>query len=431
MTRLGIYIWVYFQAVAVLASPAKQVLNTSKLTVLDGPWDFYWNTFYTPEQVNLKPSLQLESSEPWSDLEKPYPAMGYASYVSSIELKHEETEPFIISVSRFSSAIKLLAFDENGELIAQTSNGSLAKNISIPAKGEVSLIIPRGAKQFRLVIHVANHSRGRGGLLGAPVIGTQSAISSRRTMRLALEAFTVGFILCVAFYSFFVYYRRKQLVSLLYLGLFAFGLAIRLVATSSTISNLFDSAAFVLLLRLAFFSALLVMYALVLFLSQILEIELSKTFKDLFLKINLILSSLVFVLPLHYLDDTRYGFQLYVLAVMVFSVYLVIRSIFSLKGANGLWMLLGLFGLVAGIFYDVVLVQILGEGDFQLSPVAAVGFVFIQLAITARHNADIHQKLETYSKSSKSAINFDLAFSKMFHMNLERPSTELLDIFSF
>ena len=339
---------------------------------LDGQWEFYWqqllysDDFTADSAPRMTGFLQVPGS--WNKLKidnESIPTDGFATYRLKVLLKDAE-QHLLFRIEPVNSAYQ---FYINGELMAAAGTLGKSEQDSAAAFSMERINYYAGAQTLELIVHVSNFRHRRGGIAHPMQFGHQASVVGLNDFRLAVVLFSSGCLFIMAVYHLFVYVTRRKDISPLYFGSFCFVIAIRVVAQTGYLWQVFPGASWDLRLNTDYLTFYLAAPLFATFIHSLFPQCFSKKVLRTLLVMScpFVLSALV--LPANVVTDTIPAFQVITLVFMSYIIYVLVKSVVrKLEGA--LLFLVAFMVFFAGIVNDILffsgLIQTIPVGPFTM-----------------------------------------------------------------
>lgn len=395
------------------------ILNFENLSVqdkflvrLDGEWEFYFGTLFTPEDFKNNEVEKKFAKFPSRWEEFGYSNNGYATY--RLLIQNINSQSLLgIKLPHLNSSYELYI---NGNLLAY--NGKVSKNPEefIPQHLPQVKFFYAENGNVELVLLVANFSDNIGGIWDSLYLGDSETIHKLFFISVGREFFYLGFILIMSFYHFALYYFRKEIKAPLFFGFFCLVIAIRILTTGEKILlQVFPNFPWELHIKIEY---LTVYFALPLF-TFFLFYHFNYESKNLFLKnkknfinffkeefyypivVFIFLFSLPFILITLFTNVKFYGdfikyYQIFIVVVIIYLIYGIGLSLKKRKEGviySFIGSLIVLFTVINDILYS--------KGFFHttyLIPFGIFIFIFFQSLSLALKFSNTFYQVESLSK---------------------------------
>ncbi len=204
------------------------------ITDLNGDWEFYWKTLYTPSSFDTAETLsRVYANVPgfWNNLIGGKgllePGFGYATYRLKI-LCPPSNEKLALKLLTVSSAYKLFV---NGRQIFQMGNVGTSKATTTGAFIPAVVPVTSENNELNIVMQVSNYDYGTGGLWDYIKLGPKEQIDAYWIKNVSRDFFIAGsfFLMSIFYFVVFLFFRRR--LSPLYFSIFCMLVAIRPLVT--------------------------------------------------------------------------------------------------------------------------------------------------------------------------------------------------------
>lgn len=388
--------------------------DSGKRAVLNGQWEFYYNTFIVSDGLEqVPPTAYLDVPKSWSSvIEKPgaFESGGYASY--KCKLVNPEANSYLIAyIPNIASAYRIFI---NGTLV--TSSGDLAKNIqdnwSTASHDSLPFLLEKDG-EYELVVEIgANKNSG----IYMPVLLANYITENRyENAILALRYVLCGIVLfCLIFFIVLKYSVNRELYSL-WLPILSFFLLLRMLGTNESyivMQPVFANMSFEDMGIFTFISTFIIKLISLIYITKCLKINVKD---NVFVAFSVIFLGIA--IGLNYLPnsifDTYYYLILQLLSFII-DIFIVNRLCIEIsrKREYALLYLLSYAFVMIGILVDVLYSSgIILFPCSMFMPVCFAAFVFITAIIHARRIRKMHDY----------AIE-----SKQLEWELERANTSIM-----
>jgi len=204
------------------------------LTDLNGEWEFYWKSLYTPQNfdtLSIKP-LAFSSVPAFWNSQIPgkgifEPGFGYATYKLKVLLP-SSNEKLSLKLLTISSAYKLFI---NGKEILNVGKVDTSSATAIASYTPLIIPVIPENNQLDIVIQVSNFDHFTGGLWDFIKLGTEQQIHSYWLKNILWNFFIAGSFSLIGIFYLVIYFFFRRRKGPLYFALFCFLLAIRPLVT--------------------------------------------------------------------------------------------------------------------------------------------------------------------------------------------------------
>jgi len=208
--------------------------NKDGLADLNGEWEFYWNSLYTPQSfdtLTIKPSTFSNVPAFWNNLIPNKgmfePGFGYATYKLKVLLPHSN-DKLALKLLTISSAYKLFI---NGKEIIKVGKVGTRKATAVASYMPVILPVVPENNELNIVIQVSNFDYITGGLWDFITIGPDQQVNSYWLKNILWNFFIAGSFSLIAIFYLVIYFFFRRRKGPLYFSLFCFLLAVRPLVT--------------------------------------------------------------------------------------------------------------------------------------------------------------------------------------------------------
>jgi signal transduction histidine kinase len=210
--------------------------NFSKdgLANLNGEWEFYWHSLYTPrsfDSAEIRPSTFSNVPAFWNELipgkKILEPGFGYATYRLKVLLP-PLNDKIALKILTISSAYKLFI---NGKEILNVGKVGTSKDAAIASYTPVILPVVPKNNQLNIIIQVSNFDYATGGIWDFIKVGTEQQVHSYWLKNILWNFFIAGSFTLIGIFYLVIYFFFRRRKGPLYFSLFCFLLAIRPLVT--------------------------------------------------------------------------------------------------------------------------------------------------------------------------------------------------------
>ena len=191
---------------------------------LDGPWEFYWNTFLAPGDFSHQEAPEKTGYLDVHDFWEGYRAYGTAlkkDGMATIRLTvyvDPGSPPLALDIHSMPAAYRLWF---NDRLLAEQGTVGGSKEQERPSFGEKVVFLQPSGEQFQLILQLSNHtvfwqSVPHPAMLLGPASHISQGVDDKRRLKAMLLAVT----LFMAVYHLVLYLAHRRDRSTLYFGLF-------------------------------------------------------------------------------------------------------------------------------------------------------------------------------------------------------------------
>ena len=224
---------------------------------LSGEWEFYWQEFLDPTQVNQTQQLAKYTQVPGVWLGRvvdgePLGKYGYATYRLKILLP-KKPQDVALYLKRFQSAYRLYV---NGQLWMQS--GTPGKTAATEKATVIRKVghLKRAKETIDIVIHASNHvGYSGGGFFNSFTLGAEKDQSFNHLAELSRDTFLSGALVCLGVFLMILHLGRFREKTYFVLYVMSFWSAAYMLTVESTLVELFPSISWFWNERLSYISA--------------------------------------------------------------------------------------------------------------------------------------------------------------------------------
>ncbi|WP_261301546.1 sensor histidine kinase [Paenibacillus andongensis] len=317
----------------------KGILDLSKwnweysgLAKLDGEWELVWSKFLTPDEFGRS---SYNSSPTYAQVPKEWKGLridggqlsnqGYATYRLRIRTDSADIgKDMGLYVPSVATAYKLWI---DGRLAAVNGVVGTSKEEMVPANFPKPVFFHLQRSQTELVIQVSNFVQRKGGLWEAFRLGNSQEVIYEREKEMTSQLLIVGSLFTMGLYHMGLFLARRKDKSPLVFGFFSFAIGIRTMVTGQTlVAYLFPHISWEIQVHMEYLSASLSMIMFALFVYYRYPAEMHKGLRNLFVGVLLAYSLFVLVTHASVYTYTMLHFQLVILALIGYALYVFVRA---------------------------------------------------------------------------------------------------------
>lgn len=346
------------------------------ITDLNGEWEFYWNSLYTPASFDssiIKPSVYSNVPGFWNSLVPGdqifKPAFGYATYRLKIILP-PSNEILNLKFLTIASAYKLFV---NGKQILEVGKVGTSKAASVADYRPMIVPVIPVNNELDIIIQVSNYNYSTGGLWDFIKLGTQQQVHTYWIRNVSLNFFIAGsfFLMGIFYFVIYLFFRRKP--APLYFSIFCILLAIRPLITDQLAINYVTDWSWQFIKHLEFVTFYLTVPVLSLFSFELFPKEFSKRILRYILLISIpFLLAAIFTSPFIFRYALR-PFEVYMMLTAVYGLYVYAKAVKN-KRPGSYYFLSGFIILFIAIINDLLYTSLIIE---SVSFISAALFIFI------------------------------------------------------
>lgn len=369
---------------------------SSEVYALDGQWEFYFGSLYTPDDFRQgKPEggEWITLPGPWTRLG--YPRLGYATYRLTIHTSSDR--PLLLYVPEIMSSSAIWA---NGEPLFLAGHvGTSARETTPGVRNDLLAVVPQGGV-LELVVQSANYHMNGSGLFYPVLIGRDTVMLHHFFWQRTMVAAGLGGILLIGVYHLFLYaFRRRERLYLTF-SLTCLTTVLRLAMESNNLFQYFLRGGIGAVLNRVFL-LLFILHSLCicLFMLQVFSIRLSRRMR--------IFYTVAFVLPMAAICWRRVPYVTAVgsmFLVLIPYAMSIVKVVCSKKIGKDPYQLLYLCSLVVFVFFGP-LSKTVFEGELFVPGIAPNMFLILsQCIMLSRDYARAHQEVERVNENLEQLV---------------------------
>lgn len=234
--------------------------HENRSVVINTGWKFYPNEFYSSQQIrslkNIK-CFNVKADESWYSLYKKgvlESNIGYGTYFAQIRINKDNPRLLI----KFDKVFTAADFYVNGQLRTSLGKISNSKQSYRPEIHPVLIELdPLRDEICDLIIHVSNFDHFEGGMVTAPLIGSQSLILNLVDKKLISDSIIIGTFLIASIIFLFIFLLGKSGFEFIAFSVFSFFFTVQYsIYTSQIFSTFFQGINYHLYVKVGIFSLL-------------------------------------------------------------------------------------------------------------------------------------------------------------------------------
>ncbi len=379
------------------------------ITDLNGEWEFYWKSLYTPssfDSAKTEPPLYSEIPGFWNYQirRKGFfdPGFGYATYRLKI-LCPPSNEKLALKFLTVGSGYKLFV---NGKQIIQVGNVGTSKATATADLKPVILPVTPENNELDIVIQVSNFTYHIGGLWNFIKLGTEEQIHAFWIRNVSLDFFIAGSFFLMGIFYFVVYFFYRKRLSPLYFSVFCMLLAIRPLVTDELAIYYIFNWSWHFTKHVEFTSLYLTVPVLSLFSYELFPKELSKKMLRYILMVSLpfVLVAL-FASPFIFRYVLR-PYEIFILLVACYGLWVYISAVKN-KRPGSAYFLIGFLLLFITVINDLLYTSLIIE-SVHLVYVGLFIFIVSQAITLSKQFFWTFSRLEIVNKKLE-IINAELS----------------------
>jgi hypothetical protein len=181
----------------------------SGIADLNGQWEFYWKSLYTPssfDTLSIKPSKFSNVPDFWNKLIPGKgifePGFGYATYRLKVLLPASH-DSLALKFLTISSAYKLFI---NGKEILNVGEIGTSKQTAVASYTPAIVLVTPEKDQLDIIIQVSNFDYATGGIWDIVKVGTQEQIHKFWLKNILWDFFMAGSFSLIGAFYFVIYF---------------------------------------------------------------------------------------------------------------------------------------------------------------------------------------------------------------------------------
>lgn len=306
------------------------------LISFSGEWEFYWEKILCHDDLkgeDVKPDLLVRVPDVWNNCQlngKRLPGYGYATYRLRVE-NVKEGQSLAIRMPTVSTAYRLYV---DNQLIASNRIVGEDQGHYAPEYKPMTAVFTPTAKDFDIILQVANFSSARGGVWYFIPMGTQEAVVNYDRIIIYKDMFLIGAFLIMAVFYFFVYIMNKEDKANLYFVLLCISVLIRVgIYGDYSISRIFPMIHYDMIVKIDYLSIYWIATSYVLLLKEVFPGQKSKKIIDVIVVYAVAMSILTLVSPIIIFTSITYFIE--GVAILIFGYAFTCTIIAFYKQISG------------------------------------------------------------------------------------------------
>jgi serine phosphatase RsbU (regulator of sigma subunit) len=319
---------------------------------LRGEWNFYWSRFLNQQELNKLSPTPLKVPGTWNNLvinNNKLSGKGYGTFHTRCIIPRTEHHFGIKLMTTFTAANVYL----NGKNIGKLGKTGETKQLMQPEYNSKIMGFFTFKDTIDVIIHVSNFHHKKGGFRDPVKIGHIESLNQERQSRLYLEFFMVGAILIMALYHFGLYFSRMQNKAPVHFAFFCLWIAIRMMVTGEYPIFLLLKLKWEFIVAIEYISFYLSSVSFTTFIYSLFPEVFKKWFNNMVQIAGYSLTLLTVVTPATIYTETAVPFQIFVVLICLYIIYVLIVSIKqNRQGAGSIVM--GFLLMFASIVNDIL-----------------------------------------------------------------------------
>ncbi|MBC8110853.1 MAG: sensor histidine kinase [Verrucomicrobia bacterium] len=211
---------------------SKYTLRTQGNVALSGNWAFYWDTLYTPQNINSSQKVAyITVPGDWNHFNKGKAIWqagdGFGTYRLQVILGGNNRQQNLgIFVPIVATAATVWV---NGKLANKCGQVGTDSQTSVPDYNTFTTFFEANDDTLDIVVQMSNFDYRRGGAWGSFVLGSEENLKKRQIFSI-IEDFTLtGSLLIIGLYYLIVFLVSKKDKSIVFFGVFCLIMSIRIL----------------------------------------------------------------------------------------------------------------------------------------------------------------------------------------------------------
>ena len=362
---------------------------------ISGEWSFYGGELLTPgdpELLHVKRNVMVPRS--WNSYKGKFGmqnGQGFATYRLKLLLAPRD-HVLALRVPNIFSSYKLWI---NGRVMAEQGKGGTSRHASVPKQYPRIVSFAADSGEVELVIQVSNFQHRKGGIWVPMLLGDSDTIVGAQMKTTAKEMLILGSLLIIGIYHIGLYAFRKQEKFTIHFGLLCLFVAARSSVTGESYLLQLFPIPWEGGMKIEYISFALSAVSGYMYVYRLFPMEASKKVIYYVIAIGFVLCAFVLVCPAIVYSRLVAIFQLYVLAVSVYTLCVLIKAKIRRR--------IGSAFVLAGVavFVVTVLNDILFYNEWlvyaQLVPLGLFFFMLMQSFIISRRFSSALYQIEHVS----------------------------------
>lgn len=205
---------------------------------LTGEWEFHWGKLLAPSEMEPLQEHQVFMRVPglWSQENKRFPSLGYATYRLRVLLDNAERMAFYIPTATLWSSSRIYVDGVEVAMFGKVGTHAGESRGGIGTK--LYEFTPKSAS-FDIIIQVSNFEFFLCGISAAPMIGSHDVLQTIRERAIGIDLCIVGALLIMGIYHLCLYFLRTEDRSTFFFGLTCIAIGVHISTTRAATLSLF------------------------------------------------------------------------------------------------------------------------------------------------------------------------------------------------
>lgn len=372
----------------------------NKPIYLDGWWGFYYNVFYTREDIKSK-KLQDVSyiyvPSSWSGKKisnTKIPETGYATYHCKVLLGEKAPKTISILIPKVDSSYALYIND-----ILITNAGVIGKTPeeSIPFWKQTIIDFPVTGSEIDIIFHISNFYYAQAGITKSIVLGTKDLVLQQYVQSAIIKFFIFGALLIIALYHLFIFMFKLHDKKTLYFSLFSFSMALlSIIFGEFHIMLIFPHLSYALLVKITYLTMSLGLTFFALFFKELYPEDYPNQLFTLSIFIGTVYTLLILILPVYIFSTLLMPFLIIISGFGIITLLTFINAIRNKRQDASLF-------FAAFIIYSLTIINDMLHFNHIINttymvPYGFFMFIILQSFVLAKQNARLYVQLQQLFK---------------------------------
>lgn len=355
---------------------------------LKGTWNFYWQAFYSPDELEAYKSKLIQTPGAWGNQSLDIDNHGYGTYHLRIDLADQDVGQTLgLYLPSIASAYVLYM---NGEKMAEAGKIGTFDDEMIPAALPQTIFFTPTDPILDVVVHVSNFTQRKGGIWDSLMLGTAQQIVDEREQRILFQAFIATGLFLMGVYHMILYFYRSE-KSVLFFGLASLLLSLRMLCVGEMLFQyLIPSIPWEIIVKFEYLSVFWGISFFVLYFYYLYPHDLHFWTSYMLALCMISVSLPVVFLPAKIFTEWMLFYQLIVIVQVLFILVGLIRAVFHRRRGSVLNLIAGMFFLTT-VFNDILYYNFVLD-SIDLVTLGLFLFVFTQMfMLSNKFVSDFHE----------------------------------------
>lgn len=366
---------------------------------LEGEWEFYWKSLYTPDNFlkerSNKPYISVPSI--WSQASYSGSSSlsneGYGTYRLVVMIREKQKDQLMsLYIPTVATAYKLWV---NGSMLAEKGTVGTNRTSMVPMSyAEVFSFIPNSTR-VEIIMQVSNYEQRKGGMWAPIKFGYNQEISQLRENAMIRDLVISITLLALSLYLISLYLFKRSNTLPLFLGIFCLLASLRtLLVGDRLFMYFFPNFSWDVSVKLEYLTIYIGFMLILLYLQNLFPKEINKIIVYSLVAISVIFS-LTTLFPAYIFTHLYFVYQLFLIVILIYHLYIVVLA--YIRRRNG-----ALLNLIAicifgfAVVHDYLYYNIWIEG-IDLASIAAGIYLFAQAIIIVKKSSYAISQVEILS----------------------------------